>query len=403
MTTRLVDDGYDEVNLNINLGTIKEDEEDEEDSNYEGDEVSEVSMDEYSFDTVTTAHQSTAFKDKKIMKEISAINGEHFELPKSKERIHGNTKIGLPYLLDLWRDCCSHARISVQVQLLSGRDAYKKVFVRVSTDCKELVLTLPMSPYMSRSDLAFNTFLLAENNSISDTEKHYLKILLKHHPKAASRMVAVSKVKGRSYTDGFFYEQRIKLPRKVQHEFATQQSGDDLFTGKKFIEYPDGSVFLHVELVAEVKDNYIPEERMLDPKYMKSVPKTTGAAPMETEPTGDGARVLPNDQTANTTGSIPPANNKRAREGEPAVETVSGEDSDNDDEDDGMSQMTGPNAAAAAAASQAEAKAFQEAARNNGAKVLNQWNQHEQEQAGGSSLQQAAAKGAAAAAGSKAD
>lgn len=101
-------------NLNINLGTIEE-EDDEEDGDYE-DDVSEVSMDEYSFDTRTTAHQSVAFKNKKI-----ATDGERASLPKSKEKIHGNTKLGLPYILDLWRDCCSHARVSVQVQLLSGR------------------------------------------------------------------------------------------------------------------------------------------------------------------------------------------------------------------------------------------------------------------------------------------
>ena len=78
-------------------------------------------------------------------------------------------------------------------------------------------------------------------------------------------MVASSKVKGRSVTSGFFYEQRIPLPRKCKHVLASSTDGDTFFFGKKFIEYPHGSVFLHVELVVETQDNYCPEERMLDP------------------------------------------------------------------------------------------------------------------------------------------
>lgn len=367
-------------NLNVNLGTIKEnDDDDEEDSEYDpndlSDEVSQLSMDDYSFDTVTTAFQSAAHKFKKQAKKQAKETGELVEAPKHLEKIHGNTKIGLPYLLDLWRDCFGRARISLQVQLLSGRDAYKKVFGRVSTDGKEYVLTLPMSPYMARSDLAFNSFVLTEKQ-VAEAESKYLLVLLKHHPKCAARMVAVSKVKGRSYTDGFFYEQRIKLPRKVQHNFAKTTDGDELFFGKKFIEYPDGSVFLHVELLGERKDNYIPEERMLDPKYMKSVPKTsTTAGPMDVD--GSIARVLPNHVDNNNNNNRIP---KRTRTDDLIVETVTEEsldgddDGNGDDDDEGMSQVTGPNVAAAAAAAaaeaEAEAKAFQEAARSKGASVL---------------------------------
>lgn len=357
--------------LNLNLGTIEEDGDEEEDEDYADDDVSQLSMDEYSFDTVTTAHQSTVYKNKKISKEMSAIHGEHFDPPKPKHRIHGNTKLGLPYLVDLWRDCLSRARISVQVQLLSGRDAYKKVFTRISTDAKELVLTLPMSPYMARSDLAFNSFVLSER-AIPQEEMKYLLVLLKHHPKCAARMVAVSKVKGRSFTDGFFYEQRIRLPRKVDHKFAATTDGDELFFGKKFIEYPDGSVFLHVELIGETKDNYMPEERMLDPKLMKSVRKTMNADAMETEPT-TGARVLQDHEEE----SKQPTN-KRLRENDIAVETVT-EESDEDDAMSNVSNFTSPPdamaAAAAAAEAEAEAKAFQELARNTGTSVLEQADQ----------------------------
>lgn len=284
------------------------------------------------------------------------------------------------------------ARISVQVQLLSGHSAYKKVFVRVSTDGKELVLTLPMSPYMSRTDLAFDSFVLAETQ-VPETELKYLKVLLKHHPKCAARMVAVSKVKGRSFTDGFFYEQRIRLPRKVQHTVASTTDGDELFFGKKFIQYPDGSVHLHVELIGEVKDNYIPEERMLDPKMIKSPPKSV---PESMDADSSAARVLPTTGMTSMDTSEPAIKRKRD-DGTAFVETVTEEEDDDDDgEDDGnMSTVTGPQAGldAAMAARQAEEEAFAEAARNKAAAVLSQVDQQEK-----TSLQSAVEQGRAAAA-----
>ena len=83
--------------------------------------------------------------------------------------------------------------------------------------------------------------------------------------------------------------------------------------------YPDGSVFLHVELVAVQKDNYIPEERMLDPKLINAVPTTslpTGPTPMEAETT-PGTHILPNNEAINSNGT------KRAR-----VETANDDDED---------------------------------------------------------------------------
>ena len=409
-------------NLNLNLGTINEEgsyvsaeDEDCVHGDELADDISRLSMDdEYSFDTVTTAYKSEAHKATRAARHHAPATGEAVGTPKgtpkrSIEKIHGNTKIGLPFLLDCWRDCFGHARTSVQVQTLSGRDAYKKIFVRVSTDSKELVLTLPMSPYMSRSDFAFNTFLLAEHDAkMSETDRHYMMLLLKHHPKCAARMVAVAKIKGRSYTDGFFYEQRIRLPRKVQHKFATCQSGDDLFTGKKFVEYPDGSVFLHVELIAEAMDSYIPEERMLDPKHMKSVPKTAtdaGPSAMETESTENGARVLPDEEDNETERT----RSKRTRTQEHVVETVNSNGSDDDDsvvdyDEDSEEEMSHKSSAsalaqavaqAAAAAKKADAAAHAEGARQKAASVLAQADEQHKKK---SSLQTAVEQGKKAAA-----
>jgi len=282
--------------------------------------------------------------------------------------------------LDLWRDCNGKARISAQVHLLSGATQYRKVLTRVSTDQKDLVLTLPMSPYMSRSDLAFNTFLLAAS-SLTETDLHYMKILLKHHPKIASRMVAISKIQGRSATEGFFYEQRIRLPRACNFEFASKD-GCDMFHGKKFVEYPDGSVFLHVELTAETKDSYVPMERLLDPSMMKTVPKTT-STPMDVDNPSGGARVLSDEEASAASARIQPS--KRARSGGSVVvedTSIVGEDGKSL-ASDAETMFKQPDAADA------------QAARDKAASVLGKAKEATGQQHSRSSLAAAAAEGRA--------
>ena len=172
---------------------------------------------------------------------------------------HGVTSLALPYVQDHWRNAESRARISVQLLLLSGTDFYKKVFTRISTDQKWLIVTFPMSPYLARADFAFPTFVIDEMD-VQPHERCAMLVVLKHHSKSAARMVSVAKIKGHSNTDGFFYEQRIPLSRPCKHNFAACTDGDQFFFGKKFIKYPDGSVHLHVELLCDTKDDFHPEE-----------------------------------------------------------------------------------------------------------------------------------------------
>jgi len=56
-------------------------------------------------------------------------------------------------------------------------------------------------------------------------------------------------------TSGTFYYQYIELPKPCKHQFATPD-GIEFFYGNHFIKYSDGSVFLHVDLLAETKDSY---------------------------------------------------------------------------------------------------------------------------------------------------
>jgi hypothetical protein len=194
------------------------------------------------YDTATTAgFKSEFFLSKKC--------GEM----KKNASIQGTTPFRLPYQLDYWQDSLGCACISLQFHLLSGMDAYKKTFVCLSTDQQPLVLISEVNQFLFNGGLAFETFLL-DDLALSDQDKHYLRVIQKHHPKKAARLVAVSKTWGRSDTAGKFYEQCIKSTCKCLHEFAKSEDGDE-FSHRK-----NETVKLHVELLIKPKYGYCPPE-----------------------------------------------------------------------------------------------------------------------------------------------
>ena len=176
----------------------------------------------------------------------------------AKETIYGTTSMGCPYVIDKWHDARPQGRVSVQVQLVSGNDVFSKTAVRVSTDQMSLVLSMPMSPFLSRPDYAFNSYLIGEWPNTLGVGQTIMT--LNTHPKAIARKISVAKIREREPTKKeVFYEQRIPLPRKCHHQFA-DNAADMFFHGKKFIKYSDGSVHLHVELLAVSGDAYEAEE-----------------------------------------------------------------------------------------------------------------------------------------------
>ena len=155
-----------------------------------------------------------------------------------------------------------------------------------------------------------------------------------------------------------------------------------------------------MELLAEQKDNYVPEECMLDPKLVKTIPTThtprqqsTGPTPMETKTSGTHI-LADNEEAINNNGT------KRARvetvnDDEYEEETVHDDDDDADDDNNSKKSSTTAAAGAAAAANaKAEAKAIKAAGlKTTGLDTSSNKNM--------TSLMAAVAKEAAAAAGAK--
>jgi hypothetical protein len=259
--------------------------------------------DDYTYDTVTVGYRSAAYDNKKIKhQQVGRSSGEDllFKSPTKKGmsggKVHGNTTVSLPYIVDLWRDSKSQARVSVQVHMMSGVDFHKGVGVRVSTSKSELVLTFPMSTFMARAESAFATSFFDGKNFNNEHEKHCMHVIMKHHGKTVARMVSVSKVKGRSTIDEFLYHQRIPLPHRCKHNFPSQIDGDDFFHGQKFIQYPDGSIQLHVELLCETADGYHPEEVASKPATHIASPANIPAATASSSAAtaaGNGSTQIP--------------------------------------------------------------------------------------------------------------
>ena len=241
------------------------------------------------YDTHTIGYQSNAFLEAKY-------RGE--PVHKTGATIHGNTKTGLPFMVDTWHDSKGQYRTSIQIHLLSGVDFYKSIHSRLSTSKKEFIVFFPISKYMSRGDFAFQTFFL-DGKQLTETEKKSILCTMKTHSKSSSRIKTVSRVVERTKVADFYYEQRIPLPKQCMHQLAEEGVGDDYFFGKRFVQYPDGSIHMHVELLGNVVDSYTPEELELQPvPQVASAIHGQGVTAMETESFVGGARILKNDYVA---------------------------------------------------------------------------------------------------------
>jgi hypothetical protein len=121
-----------------------------------------------------------------------------------------------------------------------------------------------MNKYMARADFAFRTFFL-DAKQVSETDEKTFLFVMENHPKITARMQTVSKIVSRVSVEIFYYEQRIPLPKQCMHQRAGKEDGDEVFYGKHFLKYPDGSIHMHVELLAVVVDSYCPQELLSIP------------------------------------------------------------------------------------------------------------------------------------------
>jgi hypothetical protein len=117
------------------------------------------------YDTRTVGFQSNAFRE-------AQYRGERAQ--KLAATSYGNTKAGLAYTMDQWRDKRNQARCSIQIRLPSDTDFVKSVISRLSSSQQEFVMLFPMNKYMARADFAFGMFFLDAKQVLEIDEKAIL-------------------------------------------------------------------------------------------------------------------------------------------------------------------------------------------------------------------------------------
>ena len=202
----------------------------------------------YDDDDDLTMARSVTFNTKPSIHKVSSKGAEE-----SNSRVHGVaegplTNVVLPYVIDYWYDRQAVKHASIQIHMLSGNEELlNRVSYRVSTSQLELVVTVPLSTYMVSPEQALCSVALAGIKA--GLEGH--KKVLDYHPKVSARRLFISQVKQSQLMDLNVCEFRVPILFKCNLNFATVANNDPYFYGNKFIQYPDGSTHLHVELISD--------------------------------------------------------------------------------------------------------------------------------------------------------
>lgn len=239
----------------VNKFNVDDDnDDDDDDSDYEDDGEEDTFADGQS--TIKTiGFKSVAFLDRKFNGKVKRNDAALASFQ------HGTKLITLPYIVDVWLGNNAQKHVSIQMQLLTGDSS--KVTARVSSDQKALVIEFPMTKYLSSSSYAFVPYVIAQEQHKKDEKaKEHCKVALNVHPKTFARQKSVSIINNRNPSKVIMYEQRIPLPFACLHDFSTTVQ-DQYFHGETKVHYGDGSVHLHVELVADIRDSYVAEAESL--------------------------------------------------------------------------------------------------------------------------------------------
>ena len=221
----------------------------EEDVDYLNDGVSHMSLDDVSaFRSVAPGTDfATALNTARNARSI------HFsgDTKPAATRKKGEAPVGMPYVMDVWKDVQTRKRCSLTFHCPAGMLPSG----RVSSDNKHFITKLPVYETMTSPELSFD-FLFQREQYQDPSKASELANVLDSHPKVIARRTSASRLRGRNPdSNAVAFEQRIPIPFNVRHALVSREE-DHIFYGQEFVEHTDGSKFWHVELIAEQLDSY---------------------------------------------------------------------------------------------------------------------------------------------------
>jgi len=218
--------------------------------------------DDYTFVTIDTS--DTGFKSfstptgKKASSEIHSMTSptKTPDSGRKSKATYGSSYRQFDYTLHVWNDPTPKRRCSVHILMPTGIRNSKFSF-RVSTNMKELVIESRMSENAINPANGIRKYMLSD-------AKHFgfkaadLLLALQYHPKLVACNITASKLQGRNSEKTVVLQQRIPLPFACRHSLVDRSlDNDPFFFGKRSIEYENGEVWCHVELVGKSSDDYV--------------------------------------------------------------------------------------------------------------------------------------------------
>ena len=233
-------------------------------------------------DMGTMMSTSSDFKSK-ASRNVSARKSRRSS-GKGEEKWCGTTSIGLPYVIDLWKNKTPQNIIGIQVWMMSGVHMYRRTQVRISTDKRSVVIETTLPENATEPKEAFGSYIIGETHTRKPSEVLMLESVFEIHPKIIARKNSIAKLRKRCPGQKMItLTQRIPLSYKVRHQFSTKDA-DCLFFGKKYVPYKDGSIWLHIELLQDNQDDYIADvkEAEIDTSHLDMADSVSDSQPNPT-------------------------------------------------------------------------------------------------------------------------
>ena len=207
---------------------------------------------------VMTGNKSAAFLSKNkrspassILRKTGAMSPRHKNIKK-----HYSPTFIPEYIMDTWTDSVPNNRCSIVFLVESGADKHKELDVRISTDGLSLVITNKMSEVALNPTLGIKSNIIRKDRSF---ELDKVKAsLLDNHGRVTGRKATIAHICNRevSRDPQINLTARLPLPFKCRKTFARKDDGDSIFFGKKFVKFPDQSVWCVCEMISHVTDEY---------------------------------------------------------------------------------------------------------------------------------------------------
>ena len=229
---------------------------DPDDSSFVPGDISCVT-DDFSYDESTVFSKQTGYHSEPVVqvRRKASSGSVHGGSNRSTSNHYGKTDLGLPYIVDNWRNKLPRQALGLQVWMPSGFTEDDNPNCRIASDQWGIILDIALPESATDPKKAFSYILYTKRNGVkvpkSLQDQTLIGKILPYHPKVIARTNSIMKLRGHDHTKKTIWlRQRISINFKAEFKFGDKKA-DDLFHGCKLKRHDDGTVWMNVELIVE--------------------------------------------------------------------------------------------------------------------------------------------------------